>query len=179
MDTELFSQIEETLLAADRCTDQALAQDYEQLNAEVRQLEATAREAFQEHLKNRYWKIAEKLEADTPLSEKEHEALELLIVGAAEYFLAEEEHFEDWRDALRDLMAEIEEVGETGIDTIDDLMYLQAICLDASKVLPEITFYLRQKERIQRFKEGTREIDREAGKILAGTIREMMESDRM
>ena len=179
MDTELFSQIEETLMAADRCTDQALAQDYETLDVQVRQLEATAREAFQEHLKKQYWTIAEKLEAGTPLNQEEHEALELLIVGEAEYFLAEEEHFEDWRDALRELMAEIEDVGETGIDTIDDLMYLQAICLDASKVLPEITFYLRQKERIRRFKEGTREIDREAGKLLASTIREMMASDRM
>jgi hypothetical protein len=179
MDTELFSQIEETLDAAERCTDQALAQDYEQLDAQVRQLEATAREAFQEQLKDQYWTIAEKLEAGTPLSEKEHEALEFLIVGEAEYFLAEEEHFEDWRDTLRDLMQEVVEVRETGIDTIDDLMYLQAICLDASKVLPEITYYLRQKERIQRFKEGTREIDREAGKLLASTIREMMESDRM
>ena len=152
MDTELFSQIEETLDAAERCTDQALAQDYEQLDAQVRQLEATAREAFQEQLKDQYWTIAEKLEAGTPLSEKEHEALEFLIVGEAEYFLAEEEHFEDWRDTLRDLMQEVVEVRETGIDTIDDLMYLQAICLDASKVLPEITYYLRQKERIQRFK---------------------------
>ena len=110
MVTKLFSQIEETLDAAELCTDQALAQDYEQLDVQVRQLEAVAREAFQEQLKNQYWTIAEKLEAGTPLSKEEHEALELLIVGEAEYFLADEEHFEDWRDALRDLMQEIVEV---------------------------------------------------------------------
>ena len=142
-------------------------------------LESMAREAFQGRMKNDYLSIAEKLEDGAEITPAEREALELLIIGEAKYYLKQENDFENWRSELQRLAGEMEKVHTSGLAGIEDLMRLQALCREAGAVLPDITFYLREKERIQRFEDALRgTLDPEVRRFLAEIITGMMRSSK-
>jgi len=153
---------------------------YQQLQSHVHEVEGLAREAFQAKLDTMYWSILDKLEEGKPLTAAEHEVLELLMVGEAKYYLKYEHEIEHWRNELKRLVEEIKKQQAAGLDEIDSLMRLRALCREAMRILPDIAYYFREKERIRRFEDATRDaIDTETRRSLANLIKEMMESDQM
>ena len=179
MDSRLLAQVDEVLDAVKNCFDHELSQDYEMLDSQVRQLRDMSREAFQAMRKNEYLAVVEKLESGASLTDEEYRALEMLIVGEAQYYLEDESDFEYWRDKLDRLSKEIEDIKSGALENGYDLMRLQAVCLAASRMAPDMAFYLRQKERVLQFKEGTRQMDQETMTFLANTIKEIIASDKM
>ena len=106
--------------------------------------------------------------------------LNLLIVGEAKYYVKHENDLENWRGELARLIEEIERIEAGGANDVDRLLHIQALCRDARHILPDITFYYSEKERLARFETATSgQIDAEKGRILADVIRAMMESDKM
>jgi hypothetical protein len=179
MDPTLLAQISETVEVAKRCFETESVTDYEELDRQVIGLETTAREAFQDKLKDEYLSIAEKLESGAEITPAEREALELLIIGEAKHYLKYENDLENWKKELKRLAGEMEKVPASGSESIEDVMHLQALCREAKGVLPDITFYLREKERIKRFEDTMREtLDPEARRFLAEIIKGMMESSK-
>lgn len=177
---ELFTQITQTLKTAEQCFNLDASATYQELDHQIRDLEAIARENFQAKLKHDYRAVVEKLEKGTVLAANEREILELLIVGEATYYLKHENDFENWQNQLQRIRREMEQLQAGGLDSIDDVMHLQALCRDARGILPDIMFYLREKERVERFKNSTQgEIDPEASQVLADMIKAMMISDDM
>ena len=177
---ELFGQITQTLQAAQQSLNSDASTAYQTLDHQIRQLENVARENFQAKLKNDYQTVVEKLEKGTPLTTDERQILELLIVGEANYYLRHENDFGNWLNELRRISAEIERLQAGGLTKIAEVMHLQALCRDARGILPDIMFYLREKERVERFKSGTQgEISPADGKMLANMIRAMMASPDM
>ena len=177
---QVSTKVKETAEAAN----QALASDsvsfYQRFDEEIRRLEASAREAFQAQVKQDYKNILNKLENAKPLTESERDMLNLLIVGEAKYYLKHENDLENWRGELARLVEEIEKIEAGGANDIDSLLHIQALCRDARQILPDITFYYSEKERLARFEKATSgKIDAEKGRILADVIRAMMESDKM
>ena len=68
----------------------------------------------------------------------------------------------------------------SGVDEIDSLMRLRALCREALRVLPDLAYYFRERERIQQFEDATRDaIDVETRRALANLIKDMMDSDEM
>ena len=59
------------------------------------------------------------------------------------------------------------------------MLELQALCIDAGRVVSDITFYLEEKERYERFRESTHEIDLDESAMLATMIRSMLGSGTM
>ena len=58
-------------------------------------------------------------------------------------------------------------------------MRVQSVCLEAKTVLPELTNYLRERERVERFETSMRSsLGAESGQLLADVVREMMQSGR-
>jgi hypothetical protein len=56
-------------------------------------------------------------------------------------------------------------------------MHVQALCRDAMHVTPEVTYYLREKQRIAQFRESVSgAITPEGGRLLARMIRDLMAS---
>jgi hypothetical protein len=149
----------------------------ERLDQKLRTLDALCRELFQETLSDAYTSIAAKLDRAEALDPGERKAVELLFTGEAEYYLKTENNYEDWIAELRRLMAEIQSTREGGLNSLADLMHVQALCRDAMHVLPEVQYYLREKERVALFRESlTGEISPEEGKMLARMIRDLMSS---
>ena len=130
MSGALSDRIDETLEVANRCFDAESVSDYEELDRQIRQLEAMAREAFQGKLEAEYLSLVEKLESGTPLTGAEQEALELLMVGEAQQYLKHENDFENWKNELKRLAGEMKKVQATGLQSIDDVMHVQALCRD-------------------------------------------------
>ncbi|MCB0194307.1 MAG: hypothetical protein KDJ65_20320 [Anaerolineae bacterium] len=177
---QLSTKVKETLKTAEQALDSDSTRHYREFDEHIRQLEATAREAFQAKLQHDYKGILNKLEKAKPLTESEREMLKLLIVGEAKYYLKHENDLENWRVELNRLVEEIERIEATGANDIDSLLHIQALCRDARHILPDITYYYSEKERIDRFEKATSgQIDAEKGRILAGVIRAMMASEKM
>lgn len=153
---------------------------YQELHAFVQELEGLARETFQARLDNMYWPILEKLEEGKALTTAEHNILELLMVGEAKYYLQYEHEIQHWRSELKRLVEEIRKQQAAGLDEIDSLMRIRALCREAMRVLPDIAYYYHERERVRRFEEVTRDaIDVETRRALANLIKDMMESDEL
>jgi len=161
-----------------RCFSRPTPSDYERLDRHIRRLEGMAREAFQEEYRKRYEALALKLEQGQPLTQDEKHDLELLIIGEAQYYLKTEQDFEAWQHELHRLIDEIEKLEKDGFNDVEAFMHLQALCRDARGVLPNITFYMREQERVKQFKSRiTGDLDQETARILADLIRSMLHSE--
>jgi hypothetical protein len=153
---------------------------YRAFDQKIRELEALAREAFQAKLKGDYRTIVDKLEQGQPLSGEDHELLKLLIVGEANYYLKYENDLQHWQAELKRLTEEIERLVSTGLNDVDSLLHVQALCRDARAVLPDIIFYLQEKDRLARFEKATQgPLDVGSGRLLADLIKQMMASPEM
>jgi hypothetical protein len=66
------------------------------------------------------------------------------------------------------------------VQTTDDLLHIQALCRDLRSILPDLTFYLRERERVQSYeKNDIQSLRPELKKLLAEVIDAMMKSDKM
>lgn len=173
-------KIDHLLTVAENSFKQETEANYQTFQNQIDALEGLAREAFQAKLGNMVWPIVEKLEEGQALTTAEHEVLELLIVGEAEYYLKSENELDHWRTELKRLLAEIRKQQALGLDEIDSLMKVRALCREALRVLPDMAYYFREKERVQTFRESIRgAIDTETRRRLANLIKEMIESDQI
>jgi hypothetical protein len=78
------------------------------------------------------------------------------------------------------MLGDLKRVQDKGIQTTDDLLHIQALCRDLRAVLPDITFYLRERERIQGYEQNDlNALPPELKRILADVVKEMMESDKL
>ncbi|MGD9094010.1 MAG: hypothetical protein PVF74_14270 [Anaerolineales bacterium] len=176
MNTSISLQVDEMLKVVQQCLTNERVTDCEELDRLVSDLAKTAREAYQAQLRSECGYIVEKLETGESLTSQEYGALELLIIGEAKYYLKEENDFENWKHELKRLTSEIENLNRGDLSSIEELMQLGALCTDARRLLPGISFYLRERERVRRFEENTRKIDQSTGKFLASVIKEMLQS---
>jgi len=151
--------------------------DLEILDQKFRTLDSLCRETFQETLRDAFDVIAGKLDRGEALDASERNAVELLFTGEAKFYLKTENNFHDWIDELKRLVGELDARRAQGLSNLADLMHVQALCRDAMHVMPEVLYYLREKERVQLFGESLHgEISREEGRLLARMIRDLMSS---
>ena len=156
------------------------SQKFEEFDLQVRELESMAHEAFQAKYDNIFKDIVVKLEKGIDLSNEEFNLLKLLIVGDAEYYIKYENDLKNWQNELARLAAEIGNLESNNLDNTDNLLHMQALCRDARGVLPEITHYYREKERIARFEAAASSpVDDESKKIMADVVKSMISSDKM
>ena len=174
-DPKLSTVIHRTLDLANRCKQNETSDNFGLLGDEVDTLEAQAREAFQAKLA--LPTLLQKLKAAKPLSAADLKTLELLIVGDAEYFLKYETEFDRWKSEIQQLLAEVSKLQS---DDLDGLMHLRALCNELRRVLPDVVYYLDQKERASKFQEATRgPIDAEDYRVLAEIVEPMLLSEKM
>lgn len=176
----VVSEVEELLQLAERTFAGEDPNDYELLDRQIRKVDTAAREAFQAHLRKECQRLVEKLEKGISLTSSDRHVMELWIIEDAKYYIRYENDFENWKNELERLIGEIKEVQAEGLDRSHTLLRLQAHCKDARNILPDINFYLREKERVKRFEIATwNHLNRELGHIMADILRAMITSDKM
>ena len=177
---QVEDKINQIVENASQAFKQETADNYRKLQDEVAILEGLAREAFQAKLEDMYWSILVKLEEGQGLTTAEYNVLELLVVGEAKYYIRYEKDVENWRGEARRLVEAFRKQQATGVDEIDSLMRLRALCREALRVLPDLAYYFRERERVQQFEDATREaIDVETRRGLANLIKDMMDSNEL
>jgi len=165
---------------ASKALDSENSQFFEEFDLQIRELESMAREAFQAKYDADYSGIIGKLEKGDTLSSEEVEIIRMLVIGDAEYYLKYENDLQNWQNELARLVSEIEKLESSNLDSVDNLLHMQALCRDAQGVLPEITHYFREKERVNRFEAAASgPVDDESKKLMADIIRGMATSRKM
>ncbi len=177
---EVISQLDQTVGAANQALETEASAGYNAAIMQVNQLESQAREALQGKLSNPLWPIVEKLENDIPLAAAEQDMLQTLMVGDAHYYVKYENDVERWKEEIKRLVEALRRLQAGGLDELNSLMHLQALCREAVRVLPALAFYYEEKERARRFEEAIRNaIDRDTRRMLANLIKEMLTSDKV
>jgi hypothetical protein len=63
---------------------------------------------------------------------------------------------------------------------VDDLLHLRALSQELRRVLPDIVYYLEDKERVERFRKATAgPLDPEGYRVLAEIVTAMISSDKV
>ncbi len=158
----------------------ATEESYEALGNDIQQLEAAAREAFQANLDELFWPVLTKLEEGEALTAAEQDMLEMMVVGEAKYYVKSENDVENWTGEVKRLVGAIEDLAAKGLDDIDALMRIRALCRETQRVVPDLAFYYREQDRVKKFEAATAgAIDVDARRLLANLIKDMMSSDSM
>jgi len=175
--SQIAASIRAALEQAARCAAAETSDNYGGLDAQVEELDGLARESVQSHLD--IASLLPKLRERKPLAPGDLKTLELLIVGDAESFLKYEADLPRWRDEVHQLTTEISQLQTSQLD-VDGLLHLRALCQELRRVVPDIVYYLDQKERAARFQQATQgPLDAEAYRVLAEIVTAMISSDKM
>jgi hypothetical protein len=173
----IAASIRAALEQSARCTTSETSENYDGLGSQVEALDEQAREQVQSQLA--IASLLPKLKERKPLGPAELKTLELLIVGDAESFLKYEADLDRWKGEANQLVAEIGKLQSPQLD-VDALLHLRALCQELRRVLPDIVFYLDQKERTARFKDATKgPIDAEGYRVLAEIVTAMISSEKL
>ena len=175
--SQVATSITAAIDQANRSAASETSDGYDELGAQVSTLERQAYQAVKSQLD--IASLLPKLRESKPLGPAELKTLELLIVGDAEYFLKYEADLGRWKGEVSQLIAEIAKLQSSRLD-VDGLMHLRALCQELRRVLPNIVYYLDQKERTNKFLEATNgSIDTEGYRVLAEMVLAMISSDRI
>ncbi len=175
--SQVATSISAAIDQANRCAATETSDCYDELGARVDSLEGQARQAVKSQLD--VASLLPKLKESKPLGPAELKTLELLIVGDAESFLKYEADLDGWKSEVKQLTGEIAALQSSRLD-VDGLMHLRALCQELRRILPNIVYYLDQKERTSKFQEATKgPIDAEGYRVLAEMVTAMISSDRL
>ena len=160
--------------------DSDTSEAYERLYLEIHALEQMARETFQYQFRKDYEAVVDKLQNGGRLTEDDKHLLAELVIADAKSYVKHAKEFETWKDQIGRMLSELNGIQNQGVHTTDDLLHIQALCRDLRSVLPDLTFYLRERERVQSFEmNDLQSLHPELKKLLAEVIDAMMKSDRV
>ena len=153
---------------------------FERLYLQIHALETQARETFQYQFRRDYQAVVDKLRNGDRLDENDKHLISQLLIADAKSYVKHAGDYETWKDQIDRLLAELKTIQDQGVRTTDDLLHIQALCRDMRAVLPDITFYLRERERIMGYEQNDlNALPPELKNILADVVKGMMESDKM
>lgn len=177
----LVGPLDRMLQSAEQAVGNEQVMAYEELSRHIGSLDDMARELFQRSFVNYYRDIAQKLDRGEQMTSEDIEAVRLLLVGDAKFYLKFENNYEDWRSELRRLMSELAALKQKETLSGTDMLQVQALCRDVRNVLPDLTNYLRERERVERFENTVKggSLDSNTAQFLASMIREMISSSQM
>lgn len=135
------------------------------LSTTMQDLDAALREHIQAVTKTEVEGIISKLQSNQELTPDEIELIKLWICGDADYYVKLENNYNDWVQELKRLVGEIAQAQGDNPD-FKAASNLRARLLDAIRVLGDIVFFLKQKERIANFTESTKVIDPQEADLL-------------
>ena len=113
--------------------------------------------------------VLKKLKNDEALLDEDIGKLKSWIVGDAQYYIEKEHNFDNWSADLRRLIGEIK---ESWMDHPDSqrLLKLRSLARDAVGVVADISFYVKQKESVEKFNVATKEIGESERVVLVSLL---------
>ncbi len=136
-----------------------------QFSTTMQDLGEALREHIQDSTKEEIRLIVTKLKSNLVLNAQDLQYVKLWICGDAEYYSNLENNYGDWAKELERLMTEIKRIKSENPDFITSST-LRAMFTDGIRVIGNMMFYLKEKERVHNFIQSTKEIDIEERALL-------------
>ena len=159
----------------DKVVEEGTQDSYARLAAIFEELGKYLRGDIQEKTAGRIFGIIKKLKSGGPVSTEDYEHLRLWVVGDADYFAKLQNNFEDWKIQLKRLMNAISEFQVDDPD-IDASLKLRGLFRDGVMVLADITYFLEQKDRMEKFTATMQGLNDEERVILIRILEQKMKS---
>ena len=141
------------------------AEAHETFAAALIALDGKLREHAQELTRGEIDRVTGVLNSNAPLTREQLALIKAWIVGDAEAYAKAENNAPDWRAEMERLVAAIEQSGR-GQTNLEALLRLRGLLRDAIRTAQDLHYYLDNKERVDRFDEATRELDRDERRLL-------------
>lgn len=152
------------------------ADAYSALAKELSDLDAAVRERFQESGRAVIAQITGVLRSNALLTPEQLALMKQWVVGDAEAYVAAENNAPDWLAEMQRLGQAIEQVGSGPMDA-GVMQQLRGLLRDAIRTAWDLNYYLDSKERIVRFDETTKELDREQRELLMQMLYDKLKSN--
>ncbi|MBN1997476.1 hypothetical protein JW935_07995 [candidate division KSB1 bacterium] len=139
-------------------------------------LKENIREEIRRETLDEIREIIRKLEGNKPLLPAELETMKLWIIGDAASYTKIEKNFQHWLDDYKQSLAELKTFEDREL-SIQELSKLEGILEETTRICFDISNFLEQKERIEKFEATTRNItnlDMATRKLLAQFISSKM-----
>jgi hypothetical protein len=151
------------------------SQAMEQVEEVLGQSRGQVREALQELTAAAMEDIIGKLENNQPLTPEEQCHVRWWLVGEAEGRSRLEQVFQDQCAEFQRLTETVGQY-ESQEASIKELLNLEGILADAARVAADLRQFLEDKERIARFEDAMRNLDRDGSLFVARMLREKLAS---
>ncbi len=151
--------------------------DYWKLSTTLSEAEEGLREYIQEITSDQITLIINKLQGKDTLSKEDLDFIKLWIVQDADSYAKLENNFNDWVAEIDRLMGEYSKFVESDMN-YEEASRLRSMLLDGIRVLGDIVFFLKQKDRVKNFTEATGQLNEEERDLLIRLLRGKMISDR-
>lgn len=119
--------------------------------------------------------VLQKLKNDEDLVDEDLGKLKSWIVGDAEYYINREQNFDNWSADVQRLVGEIKELWMEHPDH-ERLLKLRGLARDALSVVANISFYVKQKESVEKFNTATKEIGESERVVLVSLLEQKVSS---
>lgn len=152
--------------------------NFAKASSELVQMQNRVRERFQELTAGEINSIIDKLEGNEPLSQAEKDFVRTWMVGDAESYTRLENNFKDWNAEFSRLAAVLKSY-EPKEETVPHLLNVHGILRDAMRVAADISHYLEEKSRLERFEVAMKTMSREDAALMARLLRSQLETGEM
>ena len=157
--------------------DSGSGEAYSKLSGTLEKMDSELRESAQKLAIDEMKAVLQKLKNDEALVGEDLRKLKSWIVGDAEYYINKEHNSENWSANLQRLIGEIKELW---IDHPDDerLLKLRRLARDALGTVADISFYVKQKESVEKFNAATKEIGESERVVLVSLLEQKISTSR-
>lgn len=145
------------------------------ISLKLQEVEGGLREHIQAVTEDQIHVVIAKLKRKDVLNESDMGYLKLWIVGDAEHYHTLENNYQDWLKELDRLVAEVDKSAPDELN-FETAARLRALIFDAVRVLGDIQYFLKQKERVENFTAATAEIDPEERDMLIKLLQGKLKS---
>jgi pterin-4a-carbinolamine dehydratase len=173
-DKNLLSRISENF---QEVTNSGSGEAYTKLSGALEKMDSELREYAQKLAIDDMKAVLQKLKNDEKLSDEDLKNLKTWIVGDAEYFISKEHDFDNWTAALERSIKEIKDLWSEHPDA-DRLLKLRSLARDAIGVVANISFFVTQKESVEKFNAATKEIGETERMVLMSLLEQRVSSSR-
>jgi len=171
---EAVEVINQSFNEANRKRDNA---SYSKLSVMLSEFEDGLREFIQQSTKDKIQLVIKKLQSGQNLNEDDLSVARLWLVGDAEYYANVESDVSQWSTELNRLVTKINELKQSKLD-VHNASTLRAILLDAMRTAASISFFLQQKERVEKFTSTIRELDDEERTMMTQILVSKLKSEK-
>jgi hypothetical protein len=162
----------------DKVVASSSAEDFSQVGRKLVSARDRAREDLQELTARDIQPIIKKLENNEALSDGEKNLVRVWMVGDAEAYTKMENDYREWVSEFKRLTGAIRET-ESKSGSVLELLNAYGLLEDAVRLAADIQFFLEEKERIGRFEQAIKSLDRADSKMLADILKEKLASPEM